>query len=173
VLPQAGPSGLPGGRPMKITIVAVGQRQPAWAVAAVDEYLSRLPAEFKVELKEVKAEPRTPRRSEPTQRLLAAEADRIRAALPPGCQLVALDERGRDWTTRQLADALQRWRDAAEQVAFVIGGPDGLDASLKSAARVLLRLSSLTLPHALARVLLAEQIYRSWSLLANHPYHRA
>jgi 23S rRNA (pseudouridine1915-N3)-methyltransferase len=157
---------------MKITVVAVGQRQPAWADAAVEEYLSRLPAEFKVELKEVKAEPRS-RSSDPTERMLAAEAARIRAALPDGCLLVALDERGRDWTTRQLADALQRWRDAAEHVAFVIGGPDGLDASLKSAARVLLRLSSMTLPHALARVLLVEQIYRSWSLLANHPYHRA
>jgi len=157
---------------MKIIVVAVGRRHPAWADAAVEEYLSRLPAEFKVELKEVKAEPRS-RSSDPTERMLAAEAARIRAALPGGCLLVALDERGRDWTTRQLADALQRWRDAAEHVAFVIGGPDGLDASLKSAARVLLRLSSMTLPHALARVLLVEQIYRSWSLLANHPYHRA
>lgn len=158
---------------MKITVVAVGQRQPAWADAAVEEYLSRLPAEFRVELKEVKSEPRTTRSSAPTARMLAAEAARIRAALPDGCVLVALDERGREWTTQQLADALQRWRDAAEHVAFVIGGPDGLDATVKTAARVLLRLSSLTLPHALARVLLVEQVYRSWSLLANHPYHRA
>lgn len=158
---------------MKITIVAVGQRQPAWADAAVAEYLARLPADFKVELKEVKAEPRTAKRNDPAERLLAAEAVRVRAALPAGCLLVALDERGRDWTTRELADSLQRWRDAAGQVAFVIGGPDGLDPSLKAGARLLLRLSSMTLPHALARVLLAEQLYRCWSLLANHPYHRA
>jgi 23S rRNA (pseudouridine1915-N3)-methyltransferase len=158
---------------MKITVVAVGQRQPAWADSAVADYLARLPADFRVELKEVKAEPRAGKANEPTERLLAAEAARIRSALPAGAVLVALDERGRDWSTRQLADALQRWRDAAENVAFVIGGPDGLDASLKAAARVLLRLSSLTLPHALARVLLVEQLYRGWSMLANHPYHRA
>jgi len=158
---------------MRITIVAVGQRQPAWADVAVADYLARLPADFKVELKEVKAEPRTSRSREPTERMLAAEAARIRAALPDGCVLVALDERGRDWTTRQLAESLQRWRDAAEPAAFVIGGPDGLDGSLKTGARMLLRLSSMTLPHALARVLLVEQLYRSWSLLANHPYHRA
>jgi 23S rRNA (pseudouridine1915-N3)-methyltransferase len=158
---------------MRITIVAVGQRQPAWAGVAVADYLSRLPADFKVELKEVKAEPRSAKGNEPIERLLAAEATRVRAALPAGSLLVALDEHGRDWTTRQLAESLQRWRDAAEQIAFVIGGPDGLDASLKAGARMLLRLSSMTLPHALARVLLVEQLYRSWSLLANHPYHRA
>jgi 23S rRNA (pseudouridine1915-N3)-methyltransferase len=158
---------------MKITIVAVGQRQPAWANAAVADYLARLPADFKVELKEVKAEPRSAKGNEPTERLLAAEAVRLRAALPAGGVLVALDEHGRDWTTRKFADSLQRWRDAAEQVTFIIGGADGLDASLKAAARILLRLSSMTLPHALARVLLVEQLYRSWSLLANHPYHRA
>jgi 23S rRNA (pseudouridine1915-N3)-methyltransferase len=158
---------------MRITIVAVGQRQPAWADAAVADYLARLPADFKVELKEVKAEPRTAKGNEPTERLLAAEAARIRAALPAGGVLVALDEHGRDWTTRQFAESLRRWRDAAEAVAFVIGGPDGLDGSLKTGARMLLRLSSMTLPHALARVLLVEQLYRSSSLLANHPYHRA
>jgi 23S rRNA (pseudouridine1915-N3)-methyltransferase len=158
---------------MRITIVAVGQRQPAWADAVVADYLARLPADFKVELKEVKAEPRPAKGNEPTERLLAAEAARIRAAVPAGSLLIALDEQGRDWTTRQLAESLRRWRDAAEQVAFVIGGPDGLDPSLKAGARLLLRLSSMTLPHALARVLLVEQLYRSWSLLANHPYHRA
>jgi 23S rRNA (pseudouridine1915-N3)-methyltransferase len=157
---------------MKITIVAVGQRQPAWANAAIADYLSRLPADFKVELKEVKAEPRTAKGNELTERLMAAEAARMRAALPAGNLIVALDEHGRDWTTRQFTESLQRWRDAAEHVSFVIGGPDGLDASLKTDARVLLRLSSMTLPHALARVLLVEQLYRSWSLLANHPYHR-
>ena len=152
--------------------MAVGQRQPAWADAAVADYLARLPADFKVELKEVKAEPRTAKGNEQTTRLLAAEASRIRSALPAGGVLIALDEHGRDWTTRRLAESLQRWRDAAEPVAFVIGGPDGLDGSLKTGCRMLLRLSSMTLPHALARVLLVEQLYRSWSLLASHPYHR-
>lgn len=156
---------------MKITVVAVGQRQPAWADAAVNEYLSRLPAEFKVECKLVKAEPRSG--NVPLARLLSAEATRVRAAVPRDALLIALDERGKDWTTQQLADQLQRWRDSAEDVAFAIGGADGLDTDLKQEARTLLRLSSMTLPHSLARVMLAEQLYRASSMLAGHPYHRA
>ena len=156
---------------MKITVVAVGQRQPPWANAAVDEYLSRLPAEFNVECKLVKAESRSG--DVPLTRVLSAEAARVRAAIPNGAWLIALDERGKDWTTQQLAAQLQRWRDSAEDVAFAIGGADGLDAELKEQARTLLRLSSMTLPHALARVVLAEQLYRAASILAGHPYHRA
>jgi len=157
---------------MKISIVAIGQKQPAWADAAVDDYLARFPADFRVELRELKAEARTGRADE-GGRCRAAEAARLRAALPAGCAVVALDERGRDWSTPQLADQLQRWRDDAESVAFVIGGPDGLDDAFKREARIQLKLSSLTLPHALARVVLAEQLYRAWSILARHPYHRA
>jgi 23S rRNA (pseudouridine1915-N3)-methyltransferase len=156
---------------MKLNIVAVGQRQPAWADAAVADYLARFPADFSVTLKEVRAEARSG--STPVERLLAAEAERLRTAIPGGSVVVALDERGKDWSTAQFAESIGRWRDAAESVSFVIGGPDGLDPDLKRSARVQLRLSSLTLPHALARVLLAEQLYRAWSLLAGHPYHRA
>ena len=157
---------------MKILILAIGQKQPTWTTAAVNDYLVRFPAEFKVELRELKAEARTGRPDE-AERCRAAESDRLRAALPAGSQLVALDERGKDWSTQQLADQLERWRDAAENVAFAIGGPDGLDDRFKREARLQLRLSSLTLPHALARVILAEQLYRAWSILARHPYHRA
>jgi 23S rRNA (pseudouridine1915-N3)-methyltransferase len=155
---------------MKITIVAVGQRQPAWAGEAVSDYLARFPSDFSVTLKEVKPEPRS---GAPVERLLAGEAERLRAAIPAGSVIVALDERGKDWSTRQLAEAIGKWRDASDPVSFVIGGPDGLAADFKRSARLLLRLSSLTLPHALARVLLVEQLYRAWSLLAGHPYHRA
>lgn len=155
---------------MKLQIVAVGQRQPAWADAAVEDYLARFPADFAVTLKEVRPEPRT---GTPVERLLAAEAERLRAAVPPGHLIVALDERGKDWSSLQLADALRGWRDDAEHVSFLIGGPDGLAPEIKRSARLMLRLSSMTLPHALARVLLAEQLYRAWSMLANHPYHRA
>jgi 23S rRNA (pseudouridine1915-N3)-methyltransferase len=158
---------------MKITIVAVGQRQPAWAQAAVADYLARFPGDFKVELKEVKAEPRSGKGNEPVQRLLASEAGRLRTAVPEGSYLVALDERGADWTTEKLATSLGRWRDDGEHPVFLIGGPDGLDPGLRQSARAIVRLSSMTLPHALARVLLAEQLYRGWSMLANHPYHRA
>ncbi|MFN3566081.1 MAG: 23S rRNA (pseudouridine(1915)-N(3))-methyltransferase RlmH [Burkholderiaceae bacterium] len=155
---------------MRITVVAVGQRQPRWADAAAADFLGRFPRDFAVAVKEVRPEPRG---AAPVERLLAAEAQRLRAAIPAGSVFVALDERGKDWTTQQLADAVRGWRDAAEDVAFVIGGPDGLDAAFKREARVLLRLSSLTLPHALARIVLLEQLYRVWSILAQHPYHRA
>lgn len=155
---------------MKIGIVAIGQRQPGWVNDAVAEYLARFPAEFDVRLVEVKPEPRA---GQPVAKLLAAEAQRLQAAIPQGALVIALDEHGGDLTTAQLAAQLQAWRDASERLAFVIGGPDGLDGDFKRAARLSLRLSSLTLPHALARVLLAEQLYRAWSILAGHPYHRA
>ena len=156
---------------MRITIIAVGLRQPAWADAAVDEYLSRFPSDFKVECKLVKAESRSG--NVPLARALGAEAARVRAAVPDGALLIALDEHGKDWTTQQLADHLQRWRDASDEVAFAIGGADGLDDAIKTDARLRVRLSSMTLPHSLARVVLAEQLYRAWSMLAGHPYHRA
>jgi 23S rRNA (pseudouridine1915-N3)-methyltransferase len=155
---------------MKITIAAVGQRMPEWADAAVREFVGRMPRDFRVEVREVKPEPRN---GQPVARLQAAEALRLRAALPEDCLLVAMDETGRDWTTAQLAAALSEWRDGARDPAFVIGGADGLDPQLKREAALCLRLSSMTLPHALARVVLAEQIYRSWSILAAHPYHRS
>jgi 23S rRNA (pseudouridine1915-N3)-methyltransferase len=157
---------------MKILIVAIGQKQPAWADAAVNDYLARFPADFRVELRELKAEARTGQ-ADDAERCRSAEAQRLRAALPAGSQRVALDERGKDFTTQQLADQLGRWRDQGESVAFAIGGPDGLDDGFKREARLQMRLSSMTLPHALARVVLAEQLYRAWSILARHPYHRA
>jgi len=155
---------------MRITIIAVGQRQPQWVDDAVADYLARFPPDFEVRLVEVKPEARA---GQPIPRLLAAEAQRLRAVIPQGALTVALDERGQDWTTQQLAEKLRQWRDASERVAFLIGGPDGLDAGLRNTARLQLRLSSMTLPHALARVLLSEQLYRAWSILAGHPYHRA
>ena len=158
---------------MKISVLAIGQRQPRWADEAVADYLARFPGDFAVTLKELKAEPRGGKSGADTERLLAAEAERLHAAIPAGRLVVALDERGRDWTTEQFAKALGEWRDRAEQPVFVIGGPDGLHDSIKRGARQMLRLSSMTLPHALARVLLVEQLYRAWSLLARHPYHRA
>jgi 23S rRNA (pseudouridine1915-N3)-methyltransferase len=155
---------------MRIDIVAVGLRQPDWADQAVQDYLARFPRDFEVTLREVRPEPRG---QQPVERILKAEAERLQQACSAATCVVALDERGADWTTERLARQLGQWRDAAEHVAFVIGGPDGLCDSVRSAARMQLRLSSMTLPHALARVVLAEQMYRVWSILANHPYHRA
>ncbi|MEO8124966.1 MAG: 23S rRNA (pseudouridine(1915)-N(3))-methyltransferase RlmH [Burkholderiales bacterium] len=154
---------------MKLWLVAVGQRQPAWADAAYQEFAKRFPPELKLELKACKAEPRNGRSAE---QLMAAEAERIEAALPKGVRRVVLDERGRGMSTQQLAERLRAWMADGRDAALIIGGPDGLAPTIKSSADETLRLSELTLPHAFARVLLAEALYRAWSVTANHPYHR-
>ena len=154
---------------MRLTIVAVGQRVPDWAQTAYDDYVKRFPPELKVELKAVKAEPRA---SKTLDTLLAAEKSRIEAAIPRGTHIVALDERGANVTTLALAERLKAWQLLGADVAIVIGGPDGLEAGFKKAAHERLRLSDLTLPHAMVRVLLIEQLYRAWSITINHPYHR-
>ena len=149
--------------------MAVGHRQPAWADAAYAEFAKRFTAELPLELKAVKAETRSSRTPE---QLMAAEAMRLEAVLPKGARRVVLDEHGERRRTHQLAARLQAWREDGRDVAFVIGGPDGLDATLKAGADETLRLSDLTLPHAMARVLLAEALYRAWTVTINHPYHR-
>jgi 23S rRNA (pseudouridine1915-N3)-methyltransferase len=154
---------------MKLVVVAVGQRVPAWASTAWDDYAKRFPPELRLELKAVKTEPRGSRTHE---QLLAAERERIEAAIPRGARMVALDERGTAVTTLALAARLKDWQLGGGDVALLIGGPDGLDPALRAAAHERLRLSDLTLPHAMVRVLLAEQLYRAWSVNANHPYHR-
>ena len=104
--------------------------------------------------------------------MYAAERVRIEAAIPRGARIVALDERGTSLTTVALADKLKAWQLGADDVALVIGGPDGLDPGFRQAAQERIRLSDLTLPHAMVRVLLIEQLYRAWSINAGHPYHR-
>ncbi|QHE76444.1 23S rRNA (pseudouridine(1915)-N(3))-methyltransferase RlmH [Hydrogenophaga sp. PBL-H3] len=154
---------------MKLLIVAVGQRVPDWAQTAYDDYAKRFPPELRVELKAVKTEPRG---SKTLETLLAAERERIEAAIPRGSRIVALDERGITLTTKALAQQLNEWQLESDDVALVIGGPDGLDPAFRAAAHQRIRLSDLTLPHAMVRVLLIEQLYRAWSVNANHPYHR-
>ncbi|HMN75464.1 MAG TPA: 23S rRNA (pseudouridine(1915)-N(3))-methyltransferase RlmH [Burkholderiaceae bacterium] len=154
---------------MKLWLVAIGQRQPAWADAAYLEFAKRFPPELRLELKACKAEPRNGRSA---AQLMTAEAERIEAALPRGVRRVVLDEGGEGMSTQKLAARLRAWMADGRDVALVIGGPDGLAPGLKASADETLRLSELTLPHALARVLLAEALYRAWSVTANHPYHR-
>lgn len=154
---------------MRLTIVAVGQKVPDWAQTAYDDYAKRFPPELKVELKAVKTEPRA---SKTLETLLAAERQRIEGVIPKGTRIVALDERGTAVTTVALSARLTGWQLGGDDVAIVIGGPDGLDAGFKQAAHERLRLSDLTLPHAMVRVLLIEQLYRAWSITVNHPYHR-
>jgi 23S rRNA (pseudouridine1915-N3)-methyltransferase len=154
---------------MKLLLVAVGQRQPGWADEAYAEFEKRFPPEMRLVLKAVKAEPRGAKTAE---QLMAAEAARIEAALPKGVRRVVLDERGERVTTLQLAARMKTWLHDGRDVALLVGGPDGLDASLKASADETLRLSELTLPHAFVRVLLAEALYRAWTVTVNHPYHR-
>jgi 23S rRNA (pseudouridine1915-N3)-methyltransferase len=154
---------------MKLLVLAVGQRQPAWAEAAWAEYAKRFPPELRLELKALKAEPRE---SRSIAQCLAAEAQRLEAALPKGARRVVLDERGTRLTTPQLAERLRAWRDDGRDVALLIGGPDGIGAALKASADEQLRLSDLTLAHAFVRPLLAEALYRACTLLQGHPYHR-
>jgi len=154
---------------MKLLLVAVGQRQPGWADAAYADFAKRFPPEMRLELKAVKAEPRGAKTAE---QLMAAEATRIEAALPKGARRVVLDEHGARVTTVQLAARLTAWLHDGRDVALLVGGPDGLAPSLKASADETLRLSELTLPHAFVRVLLAEALYRAWTVTINHPYHR-
>ncbi|MGE5385684.1 MAG: 23S rRNA (pseudouridine(1915)-N(3))-methyltransferase RlmH [Betaproteobacteria bacterium] len=154
---------------MKLTVMAVGHRQPEWVDAGCAEYIKRMPRELSTAIVEIKPEPRG---SKTREQLLAAEKGRIREALPAACRLVVLDERGDDLTTLKLARRVEQWMQDGRDAVLLIGGADGLDSELKDAASDSIRLSSLTLPHGLARLLLCEQLYRAASVLKNHPYHR-
>lgn len=154
---------------MKLTVVAVGQRVPDWAQVAWDDYAKRFPHDWRLELRTVKTEPRG---SKTLDTLYAAERQRIEAAIPKGSRVVVLDEHGSALTTLRLAERVKVWQQDTGQAALVIGGPDGLDPAFKQAAHERIRLSDMTLPHAMVRVLLVEQLYRAWSVLAGHPYHR-
>ena len=154
---------------MRLWVIAVGQRMPHWAQEAFEDFHKRFPPDWRVTLKTVKTQARE---GEPAPKLMAQEAERLRQALPKGACVVALDERGKTYTTVALSKAIQGWSLEFADIAFVIGGPDGLDAAFKLEARQLMRLSDMTLPHAMARVLLIEQLYRAWSIQSAHPYHR-
>jgi len=154
---------------VRLLIVAVGLRVPDWAQTAWEDYAKRFPHEIKIELKAVKTEPRG---SKTLETLYAAERARIESAIPKGARIVVLDERGTTLSTQALATRLTDWQLSGGDVALVIGGPDGIEPAFRHAAHERIRLSDLTLPHAFARVLLIEQLYRAWSINANHPYHR-
>lgn len=155
---------------MKLLVLAVGNRLPDWMNAGFAEYAKRMPRELPLELLEIKPEPRTT--GKPVEAMMAAEAKRIEAALPARCRRIILDERGDAPDTKALAARLEQWQGGGDDIAFIIGGADGLDPQLKHSAHETLRLSSLTLPHGLARVVLAEALYRAHSLHKGHPYHR-
>lgn len=155
---------------MEIIIAAVGNRMPDWVDAAFAEYQKRMPREAKIRLLEIKPEKRDSGKT--AQQAMAIEAQRIEEALPKGCIRIALDEHGKAMTSQALAHEMQIWFGSGRNVALIIGGADGLSPEFKANADLIWALSALTLPHGMARVLLAEQLYRAHTILRSHPYHR-
>jgi 23S rRNA (pseudouridine1915-N3)-methyltransferase len=155
---------------MQLVIAAVGNKMPGWIEAGFGEYAKRMPPECRILLKEIKPVERSG--SKTAETVMALERAKIEAALPKGALVVALDEHGKDLSSVQLSECLTQWQRGGHDVALVIGGADGLDAGFKQNADMRIRISSLTLPHGMVRVLLAEQLYRAWSITQNHPYHR-
>ena len=154
---------------MRLGILAVGHKLPDWVAKGCAEYIKRMPRELPLSVVEIKPEPRG---SKTREQLLAAEKTRLQAALSGFNRIVVLDERGTDLTTVKLAQRLEDWMREGGDTAFIIGGADGIDEELKQRADAMIRLSSLTLPHAMARLVLCEQLYRAVSVVRNHPYHR-
>lgn len=155
---------------MKLHIVALSHKIEPWAQEATQQFIKRFPPEWKLDIKELKPEDRSS--GKPVETILALEADRIRAAIPKGSLVVAFDERGKSLRSTQLAEQLLKWHDSGESLCLVIGSADGLDVKFKAECQAMWKLSDLTLPHALVRVLAAEALYRAWSIIAGHPYHR-
>ena len=154
---------------MRLGTLAVGHKLPDWVAKGCAEYIKRMPRELPLSVTEIKPEPRG---SKTREQLLAAEKTRLQAALPGYSRIVVLDERGTDLSTLKLAQRLEDWMREGGDTAFIIGSADGIDEELKQRANEMLRLSSLTLPHAMARLILCEQLYRAVSVVKNHPYHR-
>jgi 23S rRNA (pseudouridine1915-N3)-methyltransferase len=155
---------------MQINLITVGNRMPGWVQQGYDEYAKRLPRECELVLKEVAPGKRG--KNSDVIRIVKDEGDRMQAAIPQGAHIVTLDMPGKPWTTPELALAMQRWMACGQNVALLIGGPEGLSDSAKQLARESWSLSRLTFPHPLVRIVVAEQLYRAWSIIHNHPYHR-
>lgn len=155
---------------MRINLIAVGTRMPAWVEAGVEEYRKRLPPELSLNIREIPLGKRG--KNADIARAVAQEGEAMLAAVGSRDRVVALEVKGRAWSTEQLAQQLAAWQMSGDDVALLVGGPDGLAPSCQARATERWSLSPLTLPHPLVRVLLAEQIYRAWTINNNHPYHR-
>lgn len=156
---------------MRIHLIAVGQRMPDWVAKGYQEYVKRLPVSCCLKLVEIPPGRRS--KSADVRRAINDESDRMIAAIPKGARVVALDENGKSWSTTQLAQHLKVWLGDGRDLALLVGGADGLSEICKQRAEQTWSLSALTLPHPLVRVVLAEQIYRAWSVTQGHPYHRS
>ena len=155
---------------MKLTVLALGTRMPAWVEAGVEEYRKRLPPELKLDFREL---PLANRNNTSTEKVIASETGAIRKALPGRDKMIVLDVTGRSLSTEQLAQRLSDWQMSGDNFSMVIGGPDGVESSLLQEADLCWSLSPLTMPHPLVRILLVEQLYRAWTINAGHPYHRS
>ncbi|MGB5450778.1 MAG: 23S rRNA (pseudouridine(1915)-N(3))-methyltransferase RlmH [Sedimenticolaceae bacterium] len=156
---------------MQIHLIAVGDKMPRWVRDGYVEYAKRLPSECALRLVEISAGKRG--KNADIARIMHDESERLLGAVPKGATVVALEVGGRGWSTKQLAQRMDDWMNSGRDLALLVGGPDGLTDAARAAAAELWSLSPLTLPHPLVRVILAEQLYRAWSVLRNHPYHRA
>lgn len=155
---------------MRLSIVAVGTKMPGWVSEGVQEYSRRMPRELQLQWREIPLAKRG--KDNNAAHLTAREGEQILKAVPDSDRVVALDVKGRSWSTEQLADELRRWQMSGDNYSLLIGGPDGLSAAALDRANQRWSLSGLTLPHPLVRILLAEQLYRAWTITVNHPYHR-
>lgn len=155
---------------MRISLIAVGTRMPAWIEAGVDEYRKRLPPELTLDIREIALAKRG--KNADVARAIAQEGAAMLAAIPPRDAVIALEVGGRSLSTEQLAEQLRGWQMAGDNISLLVGGPDGLAAECLQRAAQRWSLSALTLPHPLVRVLLAEQLYRAWTINSHHPYHR-
>jgi len=155
---------------VRLNIVAIGQRMPSWVTSGWTEYSKRFPRGYSLNLREVPAIKRS--RNADIDSIRQREGDALLAAAPAPGYLVALDEQGSQWSTAELAAHMTEWMKSSRDVTFLIGGPDGLSTACRDRAEVCWSLGKLTLPHALVRVVLAEQLYRAWTITQNHPYHR-
>lgn len=156
---------------MNIHLIAIGTKMPAWVNQGYEEYAQRLPAKCKLTLKEIPAEKRL--KNSNIAAIKEKESEKLKIAIPSGCRVVALDVLGKNWSTEKLATRLQDWMMGGQDIAMLIGGPEGLSDSVRSLADEKWSLSALTFPHPLVRVILAEQLYRAFTVTENHPYHRA
>ena len=156
---------------MKINLVAVGSKMPTWVTQGYEEYSKRLPRECQLQLTEIV--PARRGKTGQAEQWKKDEASRILAAIPDNHHVVALEVTGKSWSTEQLAQQMQNWLADGRDVSLIVGGPDGLDSSCLQRASQQWSLSAMTLPHPLVRIVLAEQLYRAWTILQNHPYHRS
>ncbi len=156
---------------MRLLLLAVGQKMPAWVEQGYKEYAQRMPAEAKLELIEIAPGKRG--KNADIRRIIEEEGARIQAVIPKSAHIVVLDVKGKNYSTEQLAQRMDNWMHSGQDICLLVGGPEGLSNEVRAMANEKWSLSALTFPHPLVRVVLAEQLYRAWSVLRNHPYHRA